>query len=692
MPPSFRMNHRMHRTAILGAFLMLVAPLAPLEIPGFVDRLTLKAELDHLAGGIDGLSAAAIHVDPSHGKIVVRGLVLRQPDLSLRIGRLAFDISAQPLVIGAGLTEAAAATRPISKAPVAPTPASVTKTGTISADDIHIESGALHATIKHIDLQGTKLTKAELDTLFDPHAPGTPAERLAKITAAHVAISGIVLTTSQPATETGKASGGPTGTSGDKDAARWDEKIALSDITADDVVQGRAAHAAIGATSTSIHSPDEGDVQIALGPTQARGLDLAQVARLLSATSDAAGVQQKLCDSLAIQGVKLSAPKADIGFTALTIKDVKSGSLQSLLASSDHLKTDGPPAERADALAHLLQNIDIGGLEFADLRFSTTNETTPLTGRINHGVMTQTHAPETTDANFDGLTFAEEGTTLTVGHLHWHDTAATENTAEKVLPNKIGPPEEAAPRAEEQKVAADTLDLSLGPRQARAGIPTHFQLAHFDAVGSKSASGTPVRMQASFDHLVFAIDGSKGSDFAPMAALGYDKLDLSSQLSAHFDENSNEFGLDGLSVSGADIGSVRLSGRLDHVTKALFSTDQIDMETGFLSLLLHSIEIKVVNAGLFDRLVASAAKKGNVTPAQIRTNYIDAVKQQVPKLLNNGRGTDAIVAALVKFISDPKNLRLAATAPKGIAAIQLVLIQDPAVLLQKLDIEAAADE
>ncbi len=64
----------------------------------------------------------------------------------------------------------------------------------------------------------------------------------------------------------------------------------------------------------------------------------------------------------------------------------------------------------------------------------------------------------------------------------------------------------------------------------------------------------------------------------------------------------------------------------------------------------------------------------------------------VPTLLNHGKGSDQLAAALAKFIAEPKTLRLSVTAPDGISALDAILVKDPAELLERLDIEAVADQ
>lgn len=688
----------MYRTAILGAFLLIGAPLAPMDIPAFFDGRLVRAELGDLVDGIQGLSAAQIHTYPSQREVLIQGLLLRRPNFSLRIGRLALRLTAAPsFFAGASFMQAAAATDSKATAKDA-TAAARAQTGMITADDITIETDTLHAAIKHIDMKGTQLSKADLAALFDPHAPTSAAARLAKISAAHVVIPEIVLT-SKPTAQEAHAKAPPTldnkidgKPDNQTDDVSWAEKIVLRDIAMDDVVHGRARLAMIGATSAVIRAGDAGKMQTAFGPTRVTGLDLAQAARLLPAAGKI-GARQKLCNSLDVEGVKISAPKAELGFGTVAIKNVEAGSLQSLLQSGNRLTADRPPRAPATAFAQFLANLALGSLEFTDLRFAITSGATPWSGGISRGFLTKVEAAKIDKAGFEDVAVASQGAKMKIGHLAWqrHDAKAApaKTTGNKPVADASGTP------LDQQQITADALDLdiaNLASYPVTAGSPTRFQLSHFELTSRTSSDGMPTRMKADFDHLIFNVGAMKDGTFAELATLGYNKVDLSSRFEANFNNENNEFYVDVLSLSGTDMGAVKISGRFDHVTKALFSSDQTDIEAGLLSLLLHRIEIRVENTGFFERSLTAAAKKDNMTPAAIRKKFTDAVTSSIPTLLNNGRGTDAIVAALTKFIAQPKTFRLSVTAPQGIGALEMILIKNPATLLQKVEVEAAADE
>jgi hypothetical protein len=308
------------------------------------------------------------------------------------------------------------------------------------------------------------------------------------------------------------------------------------------------------------------------------------------------------------------------------------------------------------------------------LRFGATSGATSWSGSINHGSMRQMINDKVEQAQFEDFSVTSAATTVKIGRLGWAGNPAA--TAD----------------AGGQKLIADALDLDLTKLVSQNKTPAHVLLSHFELTSSDLVDGAPTRMRAAFDHFSFDLSNLKQSEFAQIAGLGYDKLDLSSRVDAHIDNATHEFGLDTLSLSGADMGAVRVSGRFDQVTKGLLSSDQGDLEAALVKVLLRHIDIRLENTGLFERLVASAAKSSGLTPTAVRKKFTETATAQVTAMLGDTPAADHINAALTKFIADPKTLRLSITAPDGIGALDVILSKDPTALLQSLQIEAAADD
>lgn len=664
----------MHRIPVFfGAALLIAAPLAPGNIPAFFARLALQSELEDLAGTVHGLSVQQIHLAASRRSVVVEGLVLRRPGFTMRIGRLAMRLP-QAKASGSDLIFAQAAAAADGGTPES-------SGGSVAADNVSIDTGTLHASIKHMNFEGTKLGKADIDALLDLHSATPITERLAKISAAHVAIPELVIESKQQPPEALANKIGPPSTP-------EDEKIVLHDIAVNNMVQGHASTVSAGSADTIQHSPGAEEIQGSFGPIHATGLNLVQLARLLAPAGDKIP-RDRLCDSLNIDSGKLSAPgaEAELSLSAIKIKNIAPGSSAGSATAS---KPEAASGKSDAAFSRMLHALDIGSLEFTSLHFAKKSGS-PWSAGIRHGFLAGIKAGRIGDAGFENTDITTTNATVAIGRLAWH--GLTLQAPMKFLGMTTpGAKPPAASLPGQQKISADAIAVlltTIDPSTART--PDQFQIRHAELASSALINGVPTRLTAAIEH--FTCDMRNVNDHDPyMAALGYDRLDLSSNLAMHLDDNNSEFALDGLSLSGAGMGSVQISGFMDHLTKGLVSSDPVESKAALLKVLLHHFEIRVQNNGLFERLVATGAKRSDRSPDAVRAQILDWVTGNLPELLSSSRDGDLITAALAKFITNPGNLHLSILARQGISAADVISAADPRQLVQRIKIEVSANQ
>lgn len=632
------------RAFLLGIVLSIATPFAVNETLATLETHALKAEVAAFAAETRGLAIG--DVTASGHRLAIDGLSFADHDLRLRVGRLGLMVKDR-LPALERLVQAAAAD---STGFGSVNDAIAAVKGAVSADDVSIDTNELHVAIKHVELTGTSLSKADLLALFDTKSTTPASERLAKISATHIAIPEIEIDIKPKK---------------DQPSDSPPQKIILHDVTMDDVVQGHAQKLAVTDITANLLSPDSDAIQLALGPTKIADVDLPKAAALIAGTLGAEAQAIPLCSGFDINGVKISVPKtkAEIGIASLSLKQVAL-------------------AAKSDSSAHGASKFDIALLDFADLRFSGVNGASTWTGRFGHGALRQMIANKISEGHVENASVTGEGTTVTAGSFGWQGKFEVNNPSLPTAAISLG----------QQTITADALAVDLKGSSAPQGIPGHFQLSHFELMSRDPVDGIPTHSQARIDHFTFTLEGVKDGDYAELAALGYDKVDLSSQFESHFEPTKHQFDLDGWSLTGIGMGALHLSARLDQVSSSLFSADQSVVEAAAVKVLLHQLEIKIENTGLFEKLVAAAAKREGSTPEAIKAKFTQDVATNVPALLNNGRGSDVLVAALTKFIADPKNLRIGITAPEGVSALDTVLIKDPATLLQKIDITATANQ
>jgi hypothetical protein len=625
------------RRIVFAAILIAAMPMAGMIVHLGVDHAA-RAEFARLAPA--GLRAANIMADPWRHTASFEGLTLRRAGFALHIGLLNVPF-ATPSLFGSSAY------------------AQEVQPGTISAQNVAIDVGPAHYAISAITLTGTSLSNADLIALLDPKSTVSAADRLEKFSAAHVAIPEIVMQA----------------TFGDRT-----ERDSYHDVSFDDVVNGRAAKATIGTLASRIVAPDTGATQATYGPITATGLDLALATRIISEPrkSDAEPLHA-LYDELQIGGGKIVFEKAqlEIDIGALSAKDVKARPLRlppTAAPFADNLRNDA-------FVADVLDSFEVGALDASNLRVVVTDKDAAGTGTIGSIHLSRMADAKIAAAEFAGLAVTAGGSSVKIedAALHDVDLATLRDWA-----SDSGHVSSASVASE---IRLTGLDVDAGEAKSR----TRFQVGSLDLVSASPVDGIPTRFSASIDHFTFDPKDA-GGEWDGVLALGYDKIDLSSRIEAHFDATKQQLGFDDLSLSGVDMGAVKIGCSFSNVSKDLFSADQTQMEAAALSVLLRRIEIRVENGGFFERIVAAAAKQSNKSPKEVRQAYVAAAAIGIPALLGGGPAAKVLGAAIAKFVAAPKNLRVAAVAREGLGAADFVLIKDPSMLMSKLSIEAAADE
>jgi hypothetical protein len=650
----------MRRTAVfLGGLLIFAAPIAGTLLHADADRAA-RAEFAKLAHDLPGLKAANISADPWRQDATIEGLTFRHAGLLLRVGRIKLPFAApQPPFASLAYAEDV-----------------VAGPSTISAENVEIDVGAMHYAIKSIELSGSNLTKADLDQILDPKSAVSLADRIGKFSASQITIPEIAMQMTL-SDET--------------------EKDSYRDITLNDVVNGHVGKATIGTLSSDLTSPEAGAMHSIYGPMQVTGLDLPLAARIVSqARKSDSEPRRTLYDSLNIGNAKILMEKSslEIDTGALSIEDVKARPLRIPPTSATPLLTaqDADSKRQANAfVADLVDSFEVGKLDIADLRLTITDKDAPGTGTLSHISLSQMAHSKVAEADFETLAVQAQGSSVKIGTLTFRniDLGELRDLAESTAAHDS--PSHSADASIVSEMSLAGLDVDAGKTAAEGGRRTRFQLGKLDLLSADPVDGIPAHFSTVIDHFTFDLKDAS-SQWDELATLGYDRIDLSSRLEAHFDASKQELGLEDLSLSGIDMGEVKIVCNFGNVSKDLFSADQAQIEAAALSVLIHRLEIKVENDGLFERLIASAAKKSNKSPYEIREAYVAAAAISVPSLLGDGPAAKAVGNAIAKFIATPKNLRIVAVAPEGLGAADFMLIKDPTALMSKLSIEAAADE
>ncbi len=590
-----------------------------------------------------GLRIAAWHVHPLAGEIVAEGVDER----GLRIGRLRVPL-ATPLTKLASIVAPATAS---ADGPVPPAGAN-----TISAEDVSFSDGATTYRLKTIQLAGTDLTKDGLAALVDAKSPASLETRFARINARAVAIPEISIDDTTPGSE---------------------RHAAVHQIALANVVAGRASAATAANASLAVTAGDDA-ANLATGPMEAANVDLAQLAHVaLTRRSDAAEAQKPLFDKLVVEKLSLAnaAHSAGVDVGSISATSVAGRPLSTAIADAA-IAQPGSNAASALLLADLAQSFVVSTLDVDDFAM--------------HGASSD--GDTSLSAKEIGLQGFGAGK---IGGLHLRDFSLAGPTAKLGVGSAdlgaITIPE----KASDSRISARPGKLDLGAITmevaAKDATPLKLTIGHVALAQEGGPSAIPSTGSATVDNL--------GLDLAPggtlthaLSEMGYQHATVSGAFTSSYDAGAQELTIHKLSLNDPAMGSLELTLRLANVSPDLLSTDPQAAQASAIAVLAKTLDLKIANAGLFDKALALKAQQDGISVAAERAFGVDLFRNKLPVMLGEGQGIKTIGDAVAKFIADPKTLHVSLGSKDGLGLGAVAMLGDPGALLDTLDIKATADD
>ena len=654
--------------------LKLVATLLSTTALGFgVTIIGFDGAARAAADRLLGLHVAGIRVDPIAARIVVTGLATA--DRRVSIGRLSLPllrVQSKFGTVGIGTDSAAPASEEPAKTPDASKPA-ISSTGNTTADDIVFNDGRITFHIKHLEIAGSPLSAGDVATMFGGKDAKTLEEQLHKLDAASIVIPEI--TSDDEATQTHFIQ----------------KQLLLADV------HGGRATVGSAATTTFTTQGEQRTTKVTIGATTFRGLDLAQSAHLAAGPrADDSEAQRSICDELAIQAFTIQTLASDASAKdsqPLTIATISEKGLRGRSLSAEAFKlvnTTGIEAKEdeaekknnalvADDLSHsfsvdLIQADDfavagpvgggIEGLKSFGLKHLALHNFTA--GRLGE---------------FELSRLVAEGNEKQPGRI----ALGTASIVNSGVVNGF-------PSVDKIDLRDIALNVPVGdkgnPESHLAMTVTH---AGYEAPGLVIGK-LPQKANMSIEHAVFDVPPDSGA--APMLlAMGYKHLDLSSESVSRYDAAEQTLDLDRVSLSGVGMGAVDIKLGLTKVSETIVSQNDAVQKAAVAAVLLKTFDLKLRNDGLIDKAIGFKAAIDGVTLEQERTNIVQLVDTGMVGFgLQASAKAQSLVAALHKFIADPKTLHIALASKNGLGANSLSMIDSPQTLLDAVDLEASADE
>lgn len=232
-----------------------------------------------------------------------------------------------------------------------------------------------------------------------------------------------------------------------------------------------------------------------------------------------------------------------------------------------------------------------------------------------------------------------------------------------------------------------------GKRGRPAGEPMQIGLGTFEIKAGEQLNGIPTSLGLTLDRLTVPVVESPTNPAArDLIAMGYKVLDLSAGLDLGWQEATKELAIRTLSIGGAGMGSISATGTLGNIGKEVFSGDLALAQVALLGASAKSLDIKVENTGLADKLIANEARKSASKPEEVRAQYGAIASLGLASILGPSDGAKALANAVARFVAKPGTLSVKATAkaPTGLGLADVITVDEPSQIFDKVDVSADA--
>ncbi|VFU07971.1 hypothetical protein [Methylocella tundrae] len=633
----------MKSRTLLGGVAFCALAVVSLEA---ADRYAFRQSVAAVASRVDGLTFSRVIDEPWRGDARIIGLDWRRKDVSLHIGALNFAASAL----------------------LPPIAAALAGTGSASAEDVVIETGLATYKIKKIELSGASISNSDLLALFDAKAAKPLAERLAALSAAAITIPEMTVES-----KVGAAT----------------QKLTYRDIALNSLVNGKAASASAAGASFSLSNPQSGDVGGAYGPMSAKDIDLVLGARILTETRDRADAPKlPLYNSLAINGFHLGNAHFDLDVKNLTVGAVKARPELKQQVDANTVEAQPQRTAKGDAL-RLLDCFEVDDVAASALKLELNKDGDAATFTMAQASMTRLDGSQIDSLDGKDLALDRAAGRMAVESVSFRGIDLRPLSSADHAPDLLG--KDLRPDFEEIVVTKFAADATPASETAKSG--GSFKVERFGIRSAAQKDDSTSGLDVALDHLVYPLDeGGDGGALPALAAMGYSRLDLTSRLNVVWTQTSKQLAINDFSLEGAGMGALKMTALIDNVTQDLASNNEQIAAAAARNLLVKKIDIRVENAGLFDRSLAAQAKSQKKSVDEVRQSDLMAATFMFPALLGNNPSARLLGSELAKFIVEPKSFNLVALAPEGFGLADLELVKTPGALLKKMAITGSANE
>lgn len=551
-------------------------------------------------------------------------------------------------------------------------------------------SSEISVDIPTIDAVGSNVDEATLRAIFSGDLVDN-ADALAGLTADNITIPEITL--SATTTIDGEAS---------------EATVTFSDLVLSDITDGTAA--SVSLSGMSIQAGDNGSAEF--GTLAASSFNIAGVLGIYGLVDPASQTDlETIYTDFSFAGGTLESPEASCTIGAMSAAEFKARPLNysfgEIITLAESLESSGsdPSPEQVGKLLHLYADMftafesapaEFGGFDCSGIDDEGKAIDFSIAGMTMGGMRPGVYP----SVSLDGLNIEVQGDgSVQVGNITFKEMDLSSPIAAiQAAPAAI---DEDWLEANARALIPAFAGFSFGdvavdvPDPEADGERIKATIGAFDLSLADYLNGIPTDILTTASNILVDLpEDTDDEQLRQLIDLGVTSIDAGFTIDASWNEADNTIAIDDISVTGANLATVKLAGTIANATEALFGLDENAALAAAMGVAISQLKLDVTDTGLSDIILARVAAEQGSDPATMRPVFAGLAEGTVIGLLAGAAEAQKVGAALNAFVSGKAKyltIEMTAKEPPGLGLMDFMAAEDdPTVLIGKVTIDASA--
>lgn len=483
--------------------------------------------------------------------------------------------------------------------------------------------------------------------------------------------------------------------------------VTFTDLVLSDVTDGVAASLTLA--GMSFDSGEDGSGEF--GGMSANNFNIAGTLGLYGLVDSGQTELETIYTDFSFEGGTIAAPEAECTIGTMTAAEFKarplSYSFTEIMALGEAMESEGEtpsPETMGKALhmyADLLTAFESSPAEFGGFECSgVDDQDRPVNVAIASMTMGGMSPGIYPAISVEGVEIAVEGDgSISVGSASFKEMDLSGPIA--VLQGAPDAVDETWLLANARALIPAFAGFSFGdvavdvPDPETEGARITASLGAFDLTLGEYVNGIPSDILTTASNIVVDLPpDSTDPQLQQLLALGVTSVDAGFTIDASWNEADDTIAIDEVSITGADLATVLLTGTIANATEALFATDENEMMAAAMGIAIANLKVDVTDAGLSDIILTAVAAEQGGTADQMRPVFAGLAEGTIIGMLAGAAEAQKVGGAVSSFVSgQAKQLIIELTAKEapGLGLMDFMAAEsDPTVLIGKVNIDATA--